>query len=43
MKKLLEGIKQNKKRKNINKPLVIKLSPDINDGEISKIIELKKI
>ncbi len=38
--KLLAGINKIKKDKNILKPLVIKLSPDIKDGEISKIIEL---
>ena len=42
MTKLLEGLNKLKKEKSINKPLVIKLSPDINDGEISNIIEIIK-
>ena len=29
-----------KKEKNLSKPLAVKLSPDIDDNEISKIIEL---
>ena len=37
---LLIGINKIKKEKNISKPLVVKLSPDINDREISIIIEL---
>ena len=40
LQKLLEGINKIKKEKNILKPLAIKLSPDINYKEISKIIEL---
>ena len=36
---LLQGINKIKKDKNISKPLVVKLSPDISSGEISKIIE----
>ena len=35
--KLLIGINKIKKP---SKPLAVKLSPDINDNEISKIIEL---
>ena len=40
LEKLLTGINKIKKNKNILKPLAVKLSPDINDEEISKIIEL---
>ena len=40
LKKLLEGLNKVKKDKNILKPLVLKLSPDIDDSEISKIIEI---
>ena len=40
LEKLLTGINKIKKEKNIFKPIVIKLSPDINTNEISKIIEL---
>ncbi len=40
LEKLLTGINKIKKEKNILKPLVVKLSPDINDEEISRIIEL---
>ena len=40
LEKLLIGINKVKKNKNIFKPIVIKLSPDINDNEISKIMEL---
>ena len=36
LEKLLKGIKN----KNIAKPIVIKISPDIKDSEISKIIEI---
>ena len=39
LEKLLSGINQIKKDKNINKPLAVKLSPDISDDEVSKIIE----
>ena len=39
LEKLLNGINKIKKENSLSKPLV-KLSPDINDGEISKIIEL---
>ena len=38
--KLLSGLNKIKKGKSISKPLVIKLSPDIDNNEISKIIEL---
>ena len=37
---LLEGLNKLKKAKNINKPLVLKISPDIDDSEISNIIEI---
>ncbi len=40
LEKLLIGINKVKKEKNISKPLVVKLSPDINDEDISRIIEL---
>ncbi len=40
LEKLLTGINKIKIENNILKPLVIKLSPDINHNEISKIIEL---
>ena len=40
LEKLLTGINKIKKEKNISKPIVIKLSPDIKDIEINKIIEL---
>ncbi len=38
--RLLNGINKTKKKENISKPVVIKLSPDIDDKEISKIIDL---
>ena len=38
--KLLTGINKIKEEKNILKPLAVKLSPDIDDSEISEIIEL---
>lgn len=38
--KLLEGLNKIKKSKNINKPLVVKLSPDIDEKNISNIIEI---
>ena len=38
--KLLIGINKIKEEKNILKPLAVKLSPDIDDSEISEIIEL---
>ena len=40
LKKLLTGINRVKKDKNILKPIILKLSPDINRNDISKIIEL---
>ena len=40
MKKLLEGLNKLKKEKKINKPLVVKLSPDIKDEDISSIVEI---
>ena len=38
--KLLEGLNRLKKNKNIDKPLAIKLSPDIDEKEISNIVEI---
>jgi len=38
--KLLEGLNKLKKNKNIDKPLAIKLSPDIDEKEISNIVEI---
>ena len=38
--KLLEGLNKLKKDKNIDKPLAIKLSPDINEKKISNIVEI---
>ena len=40
MKKLLTGINKIIKEKKINCPIAIKISPDINDNEIGKIVEL---
>ena len=40
LEKLLLGVNKIKKDKNIVKPLVLKISPDIKDNEISSIIEL---
>ena len=40
LEKLLVGVNKIKKDKNIVKPLVVKISPDIKDNEISGIIEL---
>ena len=40
LEKLLIGVNKIKKDKNIVKPLVVKISPDIKDNEISSIIEL---
>ena len=40
LEKLLTGINKIKKDKNISKPIAVKLSPDIDNNEISKIIEL---
>ena len=42
MEKLLKGLNKIKKEKNLDKPLVLKISPDINETEISPIIELVK-
>ena len=38
--KLLEGLNKLKKDKNIDKPLSIKLSPDIDEKEINNIVEI---
>ena len=38
--KLLEGLNKLKKEKKINKPLIVKLSPDINEKNISSIVEI---
>ena len=40
LEKLLMGINKIRREKNIVKPIAVKLSPDLNDAEISKIIEL---
>ncbi len=40
LEKLLLGINKIKKDKNISKPLVLKISPDINNDDVGKIIEL---
>ncbi len=40
MEKLLKGLNEIKKDKKINQPIILKLSPDINDSKISPIIEL---
>ena len=40
MVKLLEGLNKLKKEKKINKPLIVKLSPDIDDKNISNIVEI---
>jgi len=40
MTKLLERLNKLKKDKKINKPLVIKLSPDINEKDISNTVEI---
>jgi dihydroorotate dehydrogenase len=42
MKKLLSGLNKIRKEKKIDKPIAIKLSPDIDDKEISRIVELVK-
>ena len=42
MEKLLTGLNKIKKDKKINQPIAIKLSPDISDSEISRIVELIK-
>ncbi len=40
LEKLLTGINKIKKEKNILKPIALKLSPDINNSEVSRIMEL---
>ncbi len=40
LEKLLTGINKIKKDKNISKPLVVKLSPDLNSNAISNMIEI---
>jgi len=40
MSKLFECLNKIKKEKNINKPLVVKLSPDIDQNDISNIVEV---
>ena len=40
MENLLIGLNKIKKDKKLDQPIVIKLSPDIDDGEISRIVEL---
>ncbi len=40
LEKLLTGLNKIKKEKNISKPIALKLSPDINNNEISNTIEL---
>ncbi len=42
MEKLFKGLNKIKKNKKITKPIMIKLSPDIKDIDISKIVELVK-
>ncbi|OUV60176.1 MAG: dihydroorotate dehydrogenase (quinone) [Candidatus Pelagibacter sp. TMED128] len=42
MEKLLNGLNKVKRDKKITQPIAIKLSPDIKEGDISKIIELIK-
>ena len=42
LQKLLLGINKIKKNKKIEKAIAVKLSPDINDNEISSIVELIK-
>ncbi len=42
MEKLLTGLNKIKKDKKINQPIVLKLSPDISESEVSPIIELIK-
>ena len=42
MKRLLLGINKIKKEKKIDQPIAIKLSPDIEENEISRIVELVK-
>ena len=40
MTRLLEGLNKLKKEKKINKPLVVKLSPDISEQNVSNIVEI---
>ena len=40
LEKLLKGISKIRKDKNLTKPIVVKLSPDINDNDINMIIEI---
>ena len=40
MEKLLKGINKIRKDKRLNQPIALKISPDIDDNEISPIIEL---
>tara|TARA_Y100000768_G_scaffold384581_1_gene368907 strand:+ start:738 stop:1784 length:1047 start_codon:yes stop_codon:yes gene_type:complete len=40
MDKLLKGLNKLSNDKNLNKPIALKISPDINDTEISSVIEL---
>ena len=40
LEKLLIGVNKIKKEENIKRPIAIKISPDIDENEISKIIEL---
>ena len=42
MEKLLVGLNKIKKDKKLDQPIAIKLSPDIDDGDVSKIVELIK-
>ena len=42
MKKLLSGLNKIRKEKKIDQPIAIKLSPDIDDNDIGRIIELVK-
>ena len=42
MKKLLVGLNKIKKDKKLDQPIVIKLSPDIDDKDVSRIVELIK-
>ena len=42
MEKLLVGLNKIKKDKKIDQPIAIKLSPDIDDGDVSRIVELIK-
>ena len=39
MEKLLVGLNKIKKNKKIDQPIAIKLSPDIDDGDVSGIVE----